>query len=221
MILNKSTILNSKKEYMIVIKVLILGCLLGSFMDIRAMQDEICKLKETNSIHIKNEYKLLDTISRYDETVEAIDELQSMYDENISSIKRSLQNLDYIDRNEVSILTRIVEAEATGGNIQQKINVAKCVINRMYSNKFPNTIHGVVFQYNQFQPTFDGRYYSVKVQADTIKAVEIAMKRYGEDNSGNLYFMARGSSQKRNIKWFDSKLNFIFNDGIHDHFKEK
>lgn len=214
-------VLNSKKEYMILIKVLIVACFIGSFMDIRAMQDEICKLKEINSTHIKNEYELLDIISRYDETIDAIDELQSMYDNEISSIKRNINNLDYIDKNEISVLNRIVEAEATGGTIQQKINVAKCIINRMYSDKFPNTIHGVVFQYNQFQPTFDGRYYSVSIKDDTVKAVKIAMNYYKEDNENGLYFMARNSSSVKNVNWFDNKLDFLFNDGIHDHFKEK
>lgn len=221
MMLNKSTILTNKKEYFMVVKVLILVFFIGTIFEVENLYNQIDTLKFANTIQSKQNIELLDVIDKYEQTVDAIDLMQSNHSDELKDIRLRLQNLDYIDRNEKSILTRIVEAEATGGTIQQKINVAKCIINRMHSNKFPDTIHGVVFQGHQFQPTFDGRYYSVKVQADTIKAVEIAMKRYREDNSGNLYFMARSSSQKRNVKWFDSKLNFIFNDGIHDHFKEK
>jgi N-acetylmuramoyl-L-alanine amidase len=90
-----------------------------------------------------------------------------------------------LSADEKEVLQRIVEAEATGEDIYGKILVANVVINRVNSDEFPDTISEVVFQKiggsYQFSPTKDGRYWSVKVSKETIKAVDRALS--GEDYS--------------------------------------
>lgn len=120
---------------------------------------------------------------------------------------------------EYDMLCRIVEAEATGQDIEAKLMVANVVLNRVESSQFPNTIEGVIFQHRgsvyQFSPISDGRYYSVTVTDGTREAVNRAMA--GEDNSqGALYFV---SPKYGNTSWFDRNLNFLFYYGGHNFYK--
>ena len=120
--------------------------------------------------------------------------------------------------NEIAILERIVEAEATGEDLKGKILVANVVLNRVNSKKFPNSIEGVVFQKGQFSPIRDGRYYKVSIKDSTREAVSRALQ--GEDYSqGALYFAARQKASSKNMRWFDSNLTYLFRHGAHEFFK--
>lgn len=113
---------------------------------------------------------------------------------------------------------RIVEAEATGGDMKSKILVANVVINRVKSGAFPNTLTEVIFHGNghQFQPVMDGRFYSVKVSQTTVEAVERALA--GEDYSqgatffASLYAAGPGS-------WHAENLIKLFEYGGHAFFR--
>lgn len=124
---------------------------------------------------------------------------------------------------EKEVLCRIVEAEATGEDIFGKILVANVVINRVNSGEFADSISGVVFQKiggsYQFSPTKDGRYWSVKVSKETIKAVNRALN--GEDYSeGALYFFARKLTTDKKANWFDSRLDKVVKYGCHEFYKD-
>ena len=126
-----------------------------------------------------------------------------------------------ISAEEYEMLLRIVEAEAGGEDTEGKILVANVVLNRVESDKFPDTIEEVIFQKNgkvtQFSPIADGRYYTVEVSEDTIDAVNRALS--GEDLSqGALYFAARSSADSDNMRWFDRHLTFLFQHGGHEFF---
>ena len=126
-----------------------------------------------------------------------------------------------ITTEEYEMLLRIVEAEAGGEDTEGKILVANVVLNRVESDKFPDTIEEVIFQRNgkvtQFSPVADGRYYTVEVSEDTIEAVNRALS--GEDLSqGALYFAARSSADSDNMRWFDRHLTFLFKHGGHEFF---
>lgn len=113
---------------------------------------------------------------------------------------------------------RIVEAEATGGDMKSKILVANVVINRVKSSYFPDNLTDVIFQGNghQFQPVMDGRFYSVTVSQTTVEAVERALA--GEDYSqgatffASLYAAGPGS-------WHAENLIKLFEYGGHAFFK--
>lgn len=55
------------------------------------------------------------------------------------------------------LLARIAMAEAEGCNTQTKTLIIMCVLNRVWSDEFPDTIEEVIFQENQFSPTDNGR----------------------------------------------------------------
>lgn len=115
-------------------------------------------------------------------------------------------------------LCRIVEAEATGGTVESKRLVANVVLNRVKSDKFPNTVQEVVFQRSngktQFSPVANGRYHKVKVTPETMQAVNEAIA--GVDGSmGALYFKATYS----NVGWFDNSLTRLYTVGGHDFYR--
>ena len=111
------------------------------------------------------------------------------------------------------ILCRIVEAEATGGTIDQKMNVASCVLARVASPDWPDTIEGVVFQPKQFSPISDGRYYTVTITEDTREAVDI-VKQEGWTHDYT-FFCADCASYRTG--WFSTLKEFYF-DGMHHYF---
>jgi len=123
---------------------------------------------------------------------------------------------------DVKMLERITEAEASGEDQIGKILIVNVILNRVASDKFPNTIKKVIFQNDgegyQFSPVKSGKYWKVKISNETKKAVQKALE--GEDYSkGALYFMARKHAKKKSAKWFDENLTFLFKHGEHEFFK--
>lgn len=127
-----------------------------------------------------------------------------------------------ITKEEVDMLERIVEAEASGEDMVGKILVADVIINRTADDEFPDTVKKVIFQKTdggyQFTPIEDERFWEVTVSKSTRKAVKRALG--GEDYSkGALYFMSRKQAKSSNIKWFDNHLKWLFKHGGHEFYK--
>ena len=123
---------------------------------------------------------------------------------------------------ELDILHRIVEAEAGGEDEDGKLLVANVVLNRVNSDKFPDTVKEVVLQRServtQFSPVASGRIWRVEVSDETKSAVERALK--GEDISeGALFFAARRRANQDKMRWFDTSLTYLFKHGGHEFFK--
>lgn len=58
---------------------------------------------------------------------------------------------------EIDLLAIITMAEAEGECEYGQRLVIDTILNRMDSNKFPDTVHGVIYQNNQFECTWNGR----------------------------------------------------------------
>lgn len=126
-----------------------------------------------------------------------------------------------LSEEDYGVLLRIVEAEAGGEDSDGKLLVANVILNRMNSNRFPNTIAEVVFQRSgtvtQFSPIATGSFYQVTISQKTVDAVQRALE--GEDISqGALYFAARKYADSDRMKWFDENLTFLFQHGGHEFF---
>ncbi len=107
---------------------------------------------------------------------------------------------------EIEILERIVQAEAGGSGYDGMLAVANVVLNRVKSERFPNTVTDVVFANRQFTPISDGRYYTVKVSDTAKQVVEDALngaRLIGEDA---LYFCTPTANGKG---WFERALRKI------------
>lgn len=120
------------------------------------------------------------------------------------------------------VLLRIVEAEAGCEDEEGKLLVANVVLNRLNSDKFPDTVTEVVFQrekgITQFSPVANGKIWSVSVSEETLEAVGRALE--GEDISqGALYFAARRYADSDKMRWFEEQLCFLFRHGGHEFFR--
>lgn len=141
--------------------------------------------------------------------------------ESFSAKKENAPVISLTDE-EIGMLERIVEAEASGEDTIGKILVANVVLNRLENDEFPDTIEEVIFQKvgddYQFSPIADKRYWKVKVTKDTREAVQRALN--GEDYSkGALYFVSKKYARKSSLKWFENNLKWLFKHGGHDFYK--
>lgn len=126
-----------------------------------------------------------------------------------------------LSEEDYEVLLRIVEAEAGCEDVKGRMLVAGVILNRVTSDKFPDTVKQVVFQQEngvaQFSPIKDGRYYNVCVSDETIEAVTRVL--YGEDLSeGALYFASRKYANPERMQWFDNHLTLLFSYGGHEFF---
>jgi N-acetylmuramoyl-L-alanine amidase len=137
------------------------------------------------------------------------------YDTGIAGISKSLSNqhITY-SAEDLEVLERIVEAEATGCSLESKMNIASVVINRVNSDEFPDNVKDVVFQkiagHYQFSPVDDERYWEVEITQSTREAVMNVVAE-GTTNDA-LYFCVYSDVQSEKLRdWFNG-LNFLFED---------
>lgn len=140
---------------------------------------------------------------------------------SVAACATELVRSNQMPESEYYTLLRIVEAEATGEDLKGKMLIASVILNRVKDERFPNTIEEVVWQEiggsAQFQPTIDGRIYSVDISEESIEAVDRVLA--GEDYSqGALYFMARVDSDCDSVGWFDETLIPLFEHGGHEYY---
>ena len=140
---------------------------------------------------------------------------------NVFTYARQVVESNQMPESEYYTLLRIVEAEATGEDLEGKMLIANVILNRVRDSRFPNTIEEVVWQTidgsAQFQPTIDGRINSVEITDSTIEAVDRVLA--GEDKSqGALFFMARNGSDASSIGWFEENLIPLLTHGGHEYY---
>lgn len=97
----------------------------------------------------------------------------------------------YYTQADRDLLARLIHAEAEGEPYLGKVAVGAVVVNRVNSNKFPNTIKNVIYQVDeigcyQFSPVLDGRLYTVSVGEESKRAADEALA--GADPTGGALF---------------------------------
>lgn len=109
------------------------------------------------------------------------------------------------------LLARIAMAEAEECNTQTKTLIIMCVLNRVWSDEFPNTIEEVIFQENQFSPIDNGRWDRVEPNEDCYEAVKIVMEAKYDYSGGATYF--ENCADEDN--WHSRNLEFLYeSEGI-------
>ena len=109
------------------------------------------------------------------------------------------------------LLARIAMAEAEGCNTQTKTLIIMCVLNRVWSDEFPDTIEEVIFQENQFSPIDNGRWDRVEPNEDCYEAVKVAMEAKYDYSGGATYF--ENCADEDN--WHSRNLEFLYeSEGI-------
>lgn len=112
------------------------------------------------------------------------------------------------------ILKQIAMAEAEGESVEGKALVMRVVLNRVQSDSFPDSVQDVVFQEGQFEPVWNGRYYSVEPDEGCLEAYEMILDGWDESD-GALYFVAADCQNH----WHRNNLTYLFTVGNHEFYK--
>ncbi|HBU89897.1 cell wall hydrolase [Bacillus sp. FSL M8-0266] len=87
---------------------------------------------------------------------------------------------------EMELLSRLVHAEAKGESYAGKKAVASVVLNRVEHRSFPDSVKGVIYQRNAFQPVSNGSIHD-KADQDSVKAVKQVVKEHDRTTKA-IYF---------------------------------
>ena len=118
---------------------------------------------------------------------------------------------------EAYLLAKIAMAEAEGEDTEGKALVIMVVLNRVWSDKFPDSIEEVIMQRKQFSVTQEGgRWWTVEPNEDCYKALDMVMTEQWDESQGALYFESEGRST-----WHQDNLEYLFQHGNHYFYKEK
>lgn len=92
----------------------------------------------------------------------------------------------------LEILALCVEAEAGNQSLDGKRLVADVILNRVESERFPNTVEGVISQKYQFTTYWDGSMDRIKEPSEeTLQAVQ--MELYGQRLDEDILFFTAGN----------------------------
>lgn len=163
-------------------------------------QREVNRLQKKEQLETLKEYESRESLllKEYEKQQNEINSLQKKNkkleskNKDLEGVRRTIiSSVGYLPTTEEKqLLERLVECEAGGESLAGKIAVANVVLNRVKSKTFPNTITGVLFQTDQFQPVGSGIIYS-KVPSDESKeAVKMAFMGERVIASDMVYFWA-------------------------------
>lgn len=111
---------------------------------------------------------------------------------------------------EKDLIARLVHAEAKGEPYKGKVAVATVVLNRVESDKFPNTVSGVIHAKGQFTPVSNG---SIKKSAskEAKKAVNEAIAIHEQNIDATFFY----NPKKTKDRWIKS-LKVVAKIGNHN-----
>jgi len=121
-----------------------------------------------------------------------------------------------ISSHERDLLERLVEAEAGGEPYEGKLAVATVVMNRVNSSQFPNSIHSVIHQKNQFSPVANGSI-KKKASSDSKRAVkQVIDEGYRSFGPEVVYFL---NPKIATNKWIIRNRTYVTTIGNHAFYK--
>ena len=120
------------------------------------------------------------------------------------------------DAEESEMLARIAMAEAEGEDVEGKALVILVVLNRVWSDKFPDSIEEVITQERQFTAYENGRYDRLEPDEGCWDALGMVMYDHWDESQGALYF----ESERESI-WHRDNLKRLFRHGNHIFYTDK
>ena len=127
--------------------------------------------------------------------------------EQVEEVKPSLYC--QLSDNDKYLLAKIVQCEAGNKSVRTRELVALTVLNRVKSNKFPDTVEAVIFQHSgktyQFSPIIDGAWKMKEPEAKDYEAVNNVLNTTYDYSDGSLYF----EDCKNLNNWHSRNLTFI------------
>ena len=130
-----------------------------------------------------------------------------------STYESMIKSRDW-DSDDSERLMKIAMAEAEGESVEGKALVMLVVLNRVWSDAFPDTIEEVIFQPRQFTPAVPGgRYYTTEPDDGCREALALVLDGWDE-SGGALYFESGGKDG-----WHSQNLEFLFECGGHKFYR--
>lgn len=160
--------------------------------------------KEAYKVQIQEHEQETDEMLKRIESLGAEIEALNKTNKELESDNKSLEgvrsiiidNVGYFPKDyERELLERLVECEAGAESMEGKIAVVNVVLNRIKSEKFPDSISEVIYQKNQFEPVVTGAIYQKTPSEESKEAVKRAFLGERVIDEGILYFWA---------SWLDS-----------------
>lgn len=127
----------------------------------------------------------------------------------------AIASMDW-DADESEMLARIAMAEAEGEDVEGKALVMLVVLNRVWSDKFPDSIEAVITQERQFTAYENGRYDRLKPDEGCWDALGLVMYDHWDESQGALYFESESKST-----WHQDNLKRLFRHGNHIFYTDK
>lgn len=121
------------------------------------------------------------------------------------------------DADDAYMLAKIAMAEAEGEDTEGKALVILTVLNRVWSDEFPDTISEVISQKDAFTSYWDGRYDKVEPNEDCYDALELVQVEHWDESEGATYF-ERTSTEDT---WHNRTLEKLFTHGNHTFYTER
>lgn len=120
------------------------------------------------------------------------------------------------DAEDAYLLAKIAMAEAENQDTEGKALVILVVLNRVWDDRYPDTIREVIYQENQFSPVSNGRFDKVEPNEDCWKALEMVQVEHWDESQGALYFESKSQST-----WHEENLKYLFKHGDHYFYTEQ
>ena len=118
--------------------------------------------------------------------------------------------------NDRYLLAKIAKAEMGTEDTEAKALAILVVINRVKSDKFPDTIKEVLYQKNQFSPIGNGSFDRLEPDEDCYKALELVEDGFDESKGATFFEACPDGSV-----WHENNLKKLFKHGVTTFYKEK
>ena len=179
------------------------------------------KEEETGEIQITKESAVIEPEMVIMPEIEenAVTERQSA--EETGECQSNIPSMDW-DAEDAYLLEKIAMAEAESEGVEGKALVMLVVLNRVWSDRFPDTIEEVIYQRTgsggwQFSPMQEGgRWYTTEPDQECSEALEMIQIEKWDESQGALYFESAGKSD-----WHRKNLEFLFQYGNHYFYTDK
>ena len=121
---------------------------------------------------------------------------------------------------EQEMMEYIIQQEVRGASLRHKRIIAQVIVNRVKSDKFPNTISEVILQENQFSSVDNYYNHTYEPDEDTKQAVREVLNNECEDLSQEaLFFYSPRWASSSAASYFENNLTFLFELEGHRFFK--
>lgn len=113
-------------------------------------------------------------------------------------------NTGGFSESDLNLMAHVVYGEARGESLEGQVAIAAVILNRLHSNKFPNTIPSIIYHPGAFTAVSDGQV-NLTPNSEAKKAVVEAVKGYDPTHGATFYF----NPAKTNNAWMWSRPEIL------------